>query len=54
MDELITRVTGGVPVNAVANGADLDRVLQHENHSSVIFAGNLGKKTGKTSGAKNA
>ena len=28
-------VTGGVPVNAVASGADLERALEYGNHSSV-------------------
>ena len=44
-------VTGEVPVNAVASKADLER----GNHSSVTeHAGNLGEKSGKTSGDKNA
>ena len=28
-------VAGGVPVNAVASGADLDRAVQYGNYSSV-------------------
>ena len=28
-------VTGGVPVNAVASGADIERALQCRNYSSV-------------------
>ena len=35
VDELVMIVTGGVMVNAVASGADLERVLQYGNHSSV-------------------
>ena len=35
VDELVMMVTGGVPVNAVASGADLERALLHGNHSSV-------------------
>ena len=35
VDELVMIVTGGVPVNAVASEADLERALQYGNHSSV-------------------
>ena len=35
VDELVMIVTGGVPVNAKASGADLERALQYGNHSSV-------------------
>ena len=35
VDELVMIVTGGVSVNAVAFGADLERALQYGNHSSV-------------------
>ena len=35
VDELVMTVTGGVPVNAVASGADLERAIQYGNHSSV-------------------
>ena len=35
VDELVMIVTGGMPVNAVASGADLRRALQCGNHSSV-------------------
>ena len=34
-DELVMIVTEGVPVNAVASEADLERTLQYGNHSSV-------------------
>ena len=36
MDELVTMVTGGVPVNAAATDVDLERALQYGNHRSVI------------------
>ena len=35
--ELVTILTGGVPVNAAASGADLERALQCGNHSSVML-----------------
>ena len=35
MDELVSIVTGDVPVNAVTRGADLERVLQCGNHRGV-------------------
>ena len=49
-------VTGGGPVNAVASGADLERALHHGHHSSVTehLPEYKKKKSGKTSGAKNA
>ena len=33
--ELVTTVTGGVPVNAAATGVDLERALQYRNHPRV-------------------
>ena len=33
--ELVMIVTGGVPVNAVASEADLERTVQYGNHSRV-------------------
>ena len=48
-------VTGGGPVNAVACGADLERVLEYGNHSSVTERLlEIWKKSAKTSGAKSA
>ena len=35
VDDLVSRVTGGVPLNAVTTGADLERVLQYGHHRSV-------------------
>ena len=35
VNELVSRVTGGVPVNAVTTGADLERALRCGNHGSV-------------------
>ena len=35
MDELVSIVTAGVPVNAVMSGVDLERALQYGNHRSV-------------------
>ena len=35
VDGLVLIVIGGVPVNAVASEADLERALQYGNHSSV-------------------
>ena len=35
VEELVTIVTGGVPVNAVATGADLERALQYGNRRSA-------------------
>ena len=45
-------VTGGVPVNAVASEADLDRTLQYGNHSRVTehlpaIWENIGKDVGR-------
>ena len=36
VDKLVTIVAGGVPVNAVASGAEHERALQYENHNNVI------------------
>ena len=56
VDELVMIGTEGVPVNAVASEADLERALQYGNHSSVTehLAAIWGKKSSKTSGAENA
>ena len=55
VDELVMIVTGGGPVNAVACGADLERVLEYGNHSSVTERLlEIWKKSAKTSGAKSA
>ena len=35
VDELVSIVTGGVPVNAVVTGVDLERALHYKNHCSV-------------------
>ena len=35
VDELVSIVTGGVPVNAAATGADLERALRYAKHLSV-------------------
>jgi len=35
VDELVAIVTGGLPVNAVATGVDLEHALQYGNHPSV-------------------
>ena len=35
VDELVLIVAGGVPLNAVTTGADLERALQYGNHHSV-------------------
>ena len=35
MDELVSIVTEGVPVNAVVTGVDLERALHYKNHCSV-------------------
>ena len=35
MDELVSIVTEGVPVNAVVTGVDLERASHYDNHSSV-------------------
>ena len=35
VDELVSIGTGGVPVNAVMSGVDLERALQYGNHRSV-------------------
>ena len=35
MDELVTVVTGGVPVNTAATGVDVERALQNGTHRSV-------------------
>ena len=36
VDELVTMVTGGVPVNTAATDVDLERALQYGSHLSVI------------------
>ena len=46
MGELVSIVTGGVPVNVVTTGANLERALQHGNHRSVTGRQN-GRKLGK-------
>ena len=35
MDELVSIVTEGVPVNAVMSGVDLERAIQYRIHRSV-------------------
>ena len=35
VDEVVSIVTRGVPVNAVTTGADRERALQYGNHRSV-------------------
>ena len=35
MDELVTVVTGGVPVNTIATGVDLERALQNGSHRNA-------------------
>ena len=35
VDELVTKVTGGVPVQATVTGIDLERALQNGNHPIV-------------------
>ena len=55
VDGLVMIVTGGVPVNAVASDADLERALQYGNHNSVTeHLPVIWDKSAKTSGAKNA
>ena len=45
----------GVPVNAGASEADLERALQYENHSSVTEnLRAIWEKSAKTPSAKNA
>ena len=36
VDELVSMVTGGVPVNTAATDVDLERALQYGSHLSVI------------------
>ena len=35
VDELVSEVTGGVPVHTAATGEDLERAMQYGNHPSV-------------------
>ena len=47
VDELVTIITGGVPVNGVATGVDLKRVLKHGNHRCATkHLQTIGKKSG--------
>ena len=49
VDELVSIVTGGIPVNAVMSGVDLERALQYGTTiASRSICQQYGKKSGKT------
>ena len=56
MEELVTIVAGGVPVNAAATGVDLERAVQRSAQCHRAFASNPEEKRGehKTSEMRSA